>query len=210
MREVTTNLFFGPVGTVQEAVGYFSTAGVECAVVTEEHRGRGLVYEFLNYTNAVFSSCAPPQTLLCHPLTADHRCSPASQEPAQLPWRTWRYLTHLGRGGVWRPPKSSGQETWYSLSPVLQLSCLTGKVMMEIVTGDAQWLGMSSDAVILRKFGYFNNIILRKKSRFFTSSALFKGHAALILFWQWQKCSLACGTFVSRFMWFHVDMCCCW
>lgn len=173
MRQVTTNPFFGPVGTVQEAAGYFSPAGVECAVVIEEHRGRGLVYEFLNFAIAVFSSCVPPQTLLCHPLTADHRCSPASQEPAQLPWRTWQYLTHLGRGGVWRPPKSSGQEMWYFLSPVSQLSCLTGRVMMEIVMGDAQRWEMSSDVVILGTSGYSNNIIFHKKLRFFTPSALF-------------------------------------
>lgn len=36
-----------PVGPVQEVGAYFSTMGVECAVVTEEPRGHRLVYHFL-------------------------------------------------------------------------------------------------------------------------------------------------------------------
>ena len=47
------------VGSVQEVDGYFSTSGVECAVVIEELRGHGLVYEFLNYAIAAFSFSLP-------------------------------------------------------------------------------------------------------------------------------------------------------
>lgn len=55
MRQITTNLFSVSVGTGQVVDGYFSTLGVECAVVIEEHKGHRLVYELLNYPNSVFS-----------------------------------------------------------------------------------------------------------------------------------------------------------
>lgn len=99
MRLMTANPFSVPVGRVQEVDGYFSTLGVECAVVIEEHRGHRLVYKFLNYPVAVFSFSLPLtySSLVRSSLT---RCSPASQEPVQLPWRTWQYLTHLEKGGV--------------------------------------------------------------------------------------------------------------
>ncbi len=71
MRQITTNPFSVPVGTVQEVDGYFSTSGVECAVVIEEHRGHRFAYEFLNYHLAVlsFSLLLRHSSLVRSPLT---------------------------------------------------------------------------------------------------------------------------------------------
>lgn len=70
MRQITTNPFSVSVGSVQEVDGYFSTSGVECAVVIEELRGHGLVYEFLNYPIAAFSFSLPlRRSSLIHQLT---------------------------------------------------------------------------------------------------------------------------------------------
>ncbi len=155
MKQITTNPFSVSVGTVQEVGGYFSTLGVECAVVIEEHKGHGLVYEFLNHPAAVFSFSLPlKHSLLVHlPLTP---CSPASQEPVRLPWRTWQYLTHLERGGVWRLPKSFGLEMSYFLSKVSRPLCLTGTVMKQIVYLNVPWWSM---CLFISRFKFFSQYI---------------------------------------------------
>lgn len=123
IRQTTTHPFPASLGTVQEVAGYFSTSGEECAVVTEEHREHRLAYKFLNYLPAAFSFSLP----LKHSTVSPHTL--ASQEPAQLPWRTWQYSTHLERGGVWKQPRSFGLEMWFFQNPVWQLLCLTGMIM---------------------------------------------------------------------------------
>lgn len=112
MRQISTNPFCVSLGTVQEVAGYFSTLGEECAVVIKEHREHGLVYEFLNYFTAAFSSSLPLN---------QHR-----NQHRYHPWRTWQYSTHLEKAEVWRRPKSSGLVTWFFPRPVFQLLYLTG------------------------------------------------------------------------------------
>lgn len=52
----------------------------------------------------------------------------------------WRYLTHLEKGGVWRRPRSFGQEMWFFQSPVWQPWCLTGTGMVWFMDMGAQML----------------------------------------------------------------------
>lgn len=87
MRQMTTNLSCVSLGTVQEVDGYFSTSGVECAVVLGEHRRHRLVYKFLNDPLTVFSFFLP-LTYSSRSRSSLTHYSPASQEPVQPPWRT--------------------------------------------------------------------------------------------------------------------------
>lgn len=99
---------------------YFSTSGVEFAVVTEEPRGHTLVYGFLKQ----------PFTVLSPSIRLSQSTSALAQKASleqPLPWRMWQYLTHLEKGGVWRLPRSFGLGTSFSQSPVLRLLCSTGK-----------------------------------------------------------------------------------
>lgn len=177
------------LGTVREVDGYFSTLAGECAVVIEEHRGHRLLHEFLSYSTAVFSLFLPPEhslSLLSAQLTIH---SPASQDSVQLPWRTWRYLTHLARGEAWRRPRSSGLEMSFFLRPVLRPLCSTGTVVM--------W---SVDVVVIRihvQLNIISSIIFSSRVTFYPqylTSSCCERQCGVWFYWYTSDEFLPCVT----------------